>query len=289
MTERIDSHHHLWRYNVEEYGWISGEMEVLRHDFLPGELGGVLKAQGIDGAVAVQARQTLEETAWLLQMAAEHSFIRGVVGWAPLASADFPAMVERLAGNERLKGLRHVIQDEPDDEYILDEEFNRGIDALKGTGLVYDILVLERHLPQTIQFVDRHPEQIFVLDHLAKPRIRDGGIGGSTRDSTCNWTRDWKRNLGALAERQNVYCKLSGMVTEAHWQNWSVESLRPYFDVALEGFGAGRLMFGSDWPVCLLAASYERWMGTVEQFVRELSAAEQDRIWGETAMEVYRL
>ncbi len=277
MTGRIDSHHHLWRYTAEDYVWINDEMAVLRQDFLPGELGELLKAQGISGTVAVQARQTLEETAWLLRMAKEHPFISGVVGWAPLASEDFPAMVEELACEERLKGLRHVIQGEPDDDYILGEEFNRGVHALKGTGLVYDILVLEKHLPQTVRFVDMHPGQIFVLDHIAKPRI---GVGERV---------GWAHNMAELAKRQNVYCKLSGMVTEANWNEWSEQGLRPYFDVVLECFGADRLMFGSDWPVCLLAANYGRGVTTVENFVQQLSATEQGRIWGGTAKEAYRL
>ena len=277
MTQRIDAHHHFWQYSEAEYGWISDEMRELRRDFLAGDLQREMAAAGLDGAVTVQARQTLEETRWLLQLAEKHSFLRGVVGWAPLASVDFPRHLEELAAHAKLKGLRHVIQDEPDDDFILGEDFNRGISALAGTGLVYDILIFERHLSAAARFVDRHPNQIFVLDHLAKPLIRQGEIS------------PWRERLRDLAARPHVYCKLSGLATEANWHRWTIDDLRPYFEIALECFGPGRLLAGSDWPVCLLATGYGRWWETLGELISRLTASEQARILGENAVMAYNL
>ncbi|MFI5059773.1 MAG: amidohydrolase family protein [Candidatus Acidiferrales bacterium] len=277
MLERIDAHHHLWRYTTGEYGWISEDMSALARDFLPEELRRELFASEIHCSIAVQARQTLEETSWLLRLADEFDFIRGVVGWAPLASPEFPAVLERLQDSEKLKGLRHVIQDEPDDEFMQRPDFNAGVALLKQYGFVYDILIFERHLPAAISFVDRHPAQVFVLDHMAKPRIRDRQL------------EPWRTNIRELARRENVYCKLSGMVTEANWKNWGPADLQPYFDVVLQAFGPKRLMAGSDWPVCLLAATYRTWFSTVEGFIRSLSIAEREMILGGVAGEVYSL
>ena len=277
MLERIDAHHHLWRYAKEEYGWISDEMGVLARDFLPEDLRRVLLASGIQGSIAVQARQTLEETSWLLSLAGEYDFIRGVVGWAPLARPEFPALIERLQEFEKLKGLRHVIQDEPDDDFMHRPDFNAGVALLKQFGLVYDILIFDRHLPAAISFVDRHPAQVFVLDHIAKPRIRDREL------------EPWRTKIRELARRENVYCKVSGMVTEANWKYWRPADLQPYFDVVLQAFGPKRLMTGSDWPVCLLATSYQTWFSTVEEFIRPLSSAEREMILGGVASDVYSL
>ncbi len=276
-VDKIDAHHHLWRYTPREYGWIDDSMRALRRDFLPADLEKELKAMGIAGAVTVQARQTLEETDWLLSLAEASSFLRAVVGWAPIASSSFPAELERLRGNKKLKGLRHVIQDEADANFINRPDFNRGIAALKGTGLVYDILIFERQLPAALEFVDRHPNQVFVLDHMAKPRIREGV------------TEPWRNNLSELARRENVYCKLSGLVTEADWATWTENSLRVYVEVALAAFGPRRMMAGSDWPVCLVATAYGKWFTTVEHFVAKLSAVERERIFGGTAIEAYGL
>jgi L-fuconolactonase len=277
MLERIDAHHHLWRYAEDEYGWISNEMSVLSRDYLPEDLRRELFASGIHGSIAVQARQTLEETSWLLRFASEFDFVRGVVGWAPLASPEFPAVIEHLQESEKLKGLRHVIQDEPDNDFMHRPGFNAGVALLKQYGLVYDILIFERHLPAAISFVDRHPAQVFVLDHVAKPRIRERKL------------EPWKKNIRELARRENVYCKVSGMVTEASWKNWSPADLQPYFDVVLQSFGPNRLMAGSDWPVCLLATTYHTWFSTVEEFIRPLSIAEREMILGSVASEVYSL
>lgn len=276
-TARIDAHHHLWRYDAAEYGWIDERMSRLRRDFLPGDLEQEMRAAGVDGAVAVQARQTLEETRWLLALAEEHAVLRGVVGWAPMVSEQFPAMVEALAAHPKLKGLRHIVQDEPDEQYIHRPEFHRGLDALQGSGLVYDILIYERQLPAAIACVDRHPNQVFVLDHLAKPKIRAGEM------------EPWRTQIRELARRQNVFCKLSGLVTEAEWSTWSEDRLRAYVDVALEAFGPQRMVFGSDWPVCLLASSYQRWFAAVRGWIAALSGDEQGAILGGTATQVYGL
>ena len=273
----IDAHHHLWDYNPKDYGWIGPGMDVLRRDFTPADLRNEMQQAGVDGAVAVQARQTLQETEWLLSLAAQHDFMRGVVGWAPLIDASVAGELQRLGSQPKLKGIRHVLQDEPDDCYMLRDDFNAGISQLRRLNLAYDVLIFERHLPQTIQFVDRHPDQVFVIDHIAKPRIRDGVLS------------PWRENLKELARRSHCYCKLSGVVTEADWRDWRSEEIRPYLEAVLDAFGPRRCLFGSDWPVLLLAGSYAGWAATVREFVSTLSSAEQERILGGTAAEVYRL
>jgi L-fuconolactonase len=273
----LDSHHHFWRYDPAEYGWINDSMAGLRRDFLPADLKPEIDAVGIEGVISVQARQSLDETRWLLGLADQHDFIRGVVGWVPLISPSVASDLEPFAANPKLKAVRHVLQDEPDPDFMLRTDFNEGIWAIERFGLAYDILVYERQLPQTIRFVDRHPRQIFVLDHIAKPRIRD------------NLIAPWQENIRELARRENVYCKLSGVVTEADWQGWTIGQLHPYLETAIEAFGPRRLMFGSDWPVCLLACKYANWHRLVRDFTRLLSPDEQRRIFGETAIEAYKL
>jgi L-fuconolactonase len=274
--KRVDAHQHFWRYSEEEYGWINDAMATIRRDFLPSDLRPLLDEAGIDETVAVQARQSLEETEWLLELAAEHDWIAGVVGWAPLASADVQAVLEKLGESPKLKGVRHVLQAEPD-EYFERADFNAGLAKLVKLGLVYDILVVERQLPAAINLVDCHPDQVFVLDHVAKPRIADGEL------------EPWRANMRELARRQNVACKISGMVTEADLQHWSVDQLRPYVEVALETFGPARLLYGSDWPVCGVCASYQRWVTVVRDFIQELSSDEQSMIMGGNCESIYRL
>jgi L-fuconolactonase len=274
---KIDSHHHFWSYSAAEYPWIGDSMTALRRDFLPGHLKAEIAAAGIDGVVSVQARQSVRETEWLLSLADAEPFIKGVVGWVPLARTDVRSTLAKLAANPKLRGVRHVVQDEPDDRFILGADFNRGVSALREFGLVYDILIFERQLAPAIEFVDRHPRQVFVLDHIAKPRIKAGALD------------PWRANIGELARRENVFCKISGMVTEADWRTWSEERLRPYFDVALEAFGPKRLMFGTDWPVCLVAASYSRWTEGVTHFSSSLSADEKQSLFGEAAITAYGL
>lgn len=274
---RIDAHHHLWRYSAQQYPWITSDMDVLRRDFLPSDLETALRASAISGAVSVQARQSLEETYWLLDMAGTHPFVHGIVGWVPLTAPRLDEILEPLAADPKLVGVRHVLQDEPDNLLMEDSRFNAGVSLLSRFNLVYDILIFERHLPQAIAFVDRHPNQRFVLDHLAKPR------------AAAREMEPWRSRIRELARRGNVYCKVSGLVTEADWNGWSAGQLAPYLDAVLEAFSPRRMMFGSDWPVALLATSYSRWVDTVEAFVSSLSADEQREIWAATAVEAYRL
>jgi L-fuconolactonase len=273
----LDSHHHFWKYDPVEYGWIDDAMKAIRKDFLPEDLEKEIKAAGVDGVVSVQARQTADETEWLLGFAGRHDFIKGVVGWVDLLSPAAAADLERLAACTKLKGVRHVVQSEPDDQFILRDDFNRGVSPLKSLGLRYDILIFERHLPQTIKFVDRHPDQVFILDHIAKPKIK------------ANQLSPWRQNIRELSRRENVYCKVSGLVTEADFTSWTEAQLWPYFDIVLEAFKPRRLMFGSDWPVCLVACDYERWLRLVEHWTADLSKDEQKWILGDTAIEAYGL
>lgn len=272
----IDAHHHFWRYTTEEYGWIDDSMAVLRRDFVPEDLRREIRAAGVEGVVSVQARQSYRETRWLLDLAARNDFIRGVVGWVPLRFPTIGKTLELLSGERKLRGVRHVCQGEPDG-FMLGREFNAGIATLRDFGLVYDILIFERQLREAVRLVDSHPKQVFVLDHVAKPRIRDHALD------------PWRDNLRELARRPNVYCKLSGLVTEADHRHWSPAQLRPYVEHALEVFGPRRLMFGSDWPVCLVACGYAKWAGLVRELIARLTAAEQRRILGGTAVEAYGL
>lgn len=276
-VERIDAHHHLWKYSHEEYPWMSDKMDVLRHDYLLPELDAVTAAAGVTGTVVVQAQQTLAETEWLLSLAKDSRRIRGVVGWAPLIEAKVEASLEAMVQHPKLRGLRHILQDEADDRYMLRDDFNRGIACLQGFDLRYDLLVFERHLPQTIEFVDRHPLQIFILDHIAKPLVREQVL------------EPWRSNLHELARRENVYCKLSGITTEADWSSWSEEQLWPYMETVLSLFGAERLMFGSDWPVLNLASDYTAWIELVGRAIAKLSLDEQEQIMAKTAIEAYGL
>lgn len=273
----IDAHHHLWRYSESEYGWIGDSMSRLRRDFLPAELQAEMIAAGVDQTIAVQARQTLEETRWLLQLAEENSFIAGVAGWAPIAAPDFSETLESLRSFTKLKGLRHVLQDEPDARYALSGDFQRGLQSLASTGLVYDILIYAHQLPTALELVDNHPNQQFVLDHLAKPKIAAHELS------------PWRRDIQELALRPNVACKISGMATEADWDNWSLQNLEPYLNTALECFGANRLLAGSDWPVCTVATTYSHWWQTLREWASTLSIAEQQCILADNARRIYRL
>lgn len=273
----IDSHHHFWRYDPVAYDWIDDTMRTIRRDFLPGDLRRATSEAAIDGVISVQARQSLEETRWLLGLANQHDWVRGVVGWVPLASPNVKRVLESLAAERKLIGVRHVVQGELDEDFILRDDFNGGVAALREFGLRYDILIFERHLPQTIRFVDRHPNQVFILDHIAKPRIKAGELD------------PWRRNLAELARRGNVYCKVSGMVSEADPRDWTVEQLRPYFDIVLGAFGPDRVMFGSDWPVCLVGVEYARWANIVRKWTQRLSQSARERIFGGTAIEAYGL
>jgi L-fuconolactonase len=273
---RIDAHHHFWRYTATEYGWIDDAMASIRRDFLPGDLEAEIRPAGIDAVISVQARQTLAETEWLLETAAAHPWIAGVVGWLPLADPAIAAILERFSANPWLKGVRHVLQAEPD-PFIENAAFNFGLSQLRAFNLTYDILILHHQLPAAIRLVDRHPNQVFVLDHIAKPSIRAGKI------------QPWKDDLTEIARRSNVFCKLSGVVTEADYAAWTYEQISPYLHAALTAFGPSRLLFGSDWPVCRVATTYSNWVRTVESFAQQLSTEERGALFHRNAVQAYRL
>jgi L-fuconolactonase len=273
---RIDAHQHFWRYSPEEYGWIDDAMAVIRRDFLPSDLAPEMAAADIDSVISVQACQTIAETEALLDYAAQHSWIAGVVGWVPLAHPAIADLLARLAANPWLKGIRHVLQAEPD-AYMDRADFNRGLVQLRTLNLTYDLLILHHQLPAAIRLVDRHPNQAFVLDHIAKPPIRAEEL------------QPWAHNLADLARRPNVFCKLSGIATEADYATWTYAQILPYMEVALEAFTPARLMFGSDWPVCRVATTYVDWARTVERFAASLSNAECEALFHTTAARAYHI
>ena len=274
---RIDAHQHFWSYSAAEYPWIGKGMERLAHDHLPADLAPLAAAEGIGGSVAVQARQSLEESRWLLELSDANPLIRGVVGWVDLRSTHVEDQLREVAEHPKFVGVRHVVQDEPDPRFLLGESFLHGIGKLATFGLTYDLLLYPQQLPAAAEFVGRFPEQPFVLDHLAKPRIKAGDLD------------PWRHDLKALAAHGNVLCKLSGMVTEADWQGWKRADFTPYLEVALETFGPERLMIGSDWPVCTLAAGYPDTIGIVRDFLAPLAAAEREAIEGGNAARFYAL
>lgn len=274
---RIDSHQHFWNYDPAEYAWISDGMPALKCHRLPLDLKPLLDAAGFSGCIAVQARQTLEETQFLLDLAHQHDFLRGVVGWVDLCSPEVDRQLERFALYPSFVGVRHIVQDEPDDRFLLREDFRRGIASLARFNLAYDILIYPRQLPAAIEFVPLFPQQRFVLDHIAKPLIAEGRI------------EPWATHIRELARNPNLYCKLSGIVTEAKWRQWRAEDFHPYLDVVLESFGPNRLMIGSDWPVCTLSAEYPDTMRIVTDYVAHLSASEQEAILGGNCVRFYRL
>ena len=274
---RIDAHQHFWVYDSQEYAWIDESMAKLRRDFVPGDLKLELDRAAFQGCIAVQARQTLEETHWLLKLAAEAPFILGVVGWFDLRSPQLHSDLEALASHPKLVGVRHIVQSEPDDDFLLRPDFLRGISMLEEFDLAYDILIYDKHLPVAAEFVRQVPRQRFVLDHLAKPQIRNQEL------------HPWTQGIHKLAAHANVFCKLSGLVTEAHWQNWKPEDLVPYLEVALECFGPDRLMIGSDWPVCTVAASYSAAIDVVTQFLDFRNVKAPEKILGGNALQFYKL
>lgn len=272
----IDSHHHFWNYDPVEYNWIDDNMKQIRRDFLPPDLKNELSKTSIEGVISVQARQSIEETEWLLKMAGENSFIKGVTGWLPLIDPMVEKHLEKFSTDNHFKAVRHVLQGEAN-EYMLEKNFNRGIKALRKFDLIYEILINEKQLKSAIKLVDKHPDQIFVLDHIAKPLIKDGIIS------------PWKENIIELSNRANVHCKISGLVTEADYKSWTTENLSPYIDVVLEAFGPERLLFGSDWPVCEVACKYSNWVDLVKSYISILSKDESEMIMGENAIKLYNL
>jgi len=273
---RIDSHQHFWRFNQTDYGWMKPDWPI-RRDFLPVDLEPQLHACNLNGCVAVQARQSLEESRWLLNLADESPVIRGVVGWVDLGSPNVAGQLEEFTKHPKFVGVRHVVQDEPDDQFMLREDFQRGIAALQNFDLTYDLLVFPRQLPAAIALAHKFPKQPFVLDHIAKPLIKDGVMS------------PWREQIRELAKLPNVSCKVSGMVTEADWQHWTADDFKPYFDVVFKAFGPARLMFGSDWPVCLLAGKYQQVFGLVEDYVSQLPDVGATGFFGNNAVTFYGL
>ena len=271
---KIDAHQHFWRYNSKDYIWMDDRMDSLKRDYLPEDLKKEMDVNGIDGCVAVQARQTEEENQFLLSLAENYGFIKGIVGWVDLKSPDADNRLEYYSGFEIFKGVRHVIHDEPDTDFMLQPDFLRGISMLKEHNLTYDILIFEQHLPDTIRLVDKFPGQKFVIDHIAKPKIKD------------NQLEPWKSYIQELAGFDHVYCKVSGMVTEADWSGWTPEDIMPFMEVVYESFGSNRLMFGSDWPVCKLAGGYSKVVGLADEFI---PVNEKEKFFSLNARDFYKI
>jgi L-fuconolactonase len=274
---KIDAHQHFWLYHPAHHVWMTDAMEVLRRDFLPHDLAPLLAAVGFDGTIAVQARQMLEETEWLLQLAEAHDFIKGVVGWVDLRSPELDAQLARYAPHPKLVGVRHVVHDEPDDDFMLRPDFRRGIGQLHAFGLSYDLLLFPKHLPVAATLVAEFPNQAFVLDHLAKPAIGEGRIS------------PWREDLQRLAAFPNGFCKLSGMVTEAKWHQWRPSDFHRYLDAVIAAFGTGRVMLGSDWPVCTLSADYAATIDIVADYLGQFPAAERAAVLGGNCARFYQL
>ncbi len=275
MPPRIDAHQHFWRYAPDTHAWIDDSMAALRRDFLPADLEPLLRAAGFDGCIVVQAQQDIAETEWLLRLADEHPFIRGVVGWVDLCAPDVRGQLARVAAHPRLCGIRQVVQGEPDG-FMLRSEFQRGIAALAEFDLAYDILIYARQLPDAAALVKAFPRQRFVIDHIAKPEIRAREV------------ETWGRGIAAISRYRNVLCKLSGMVTEADWNAWTPADLQPYIDVVFEWFGPERIMVGSDWPVCTLAGAYADVMAVAMARIETLSPRDRDAVLGGNAARFYR-
>lgn len=273
----IDAHQHFWQFDPIKDAWITGEMKTIRRDFLPQHLAPVLAANGVEGCVAVQAGQSEAETNFLLQLAHEAGYIKGVVGWVNLQSANIEERLAHFRRFEKLKGFRHILQGESRRDLMLLPAFRNGISLLQKYNYTYDILIYPDQLPFTRELVMSFPDQKFIIDHMAKPSIKTGEV------------QEWKKGLAAVAEHENVWCKISGLVTEAAWASWKKEDFRPYLDAVVEVFGPGRLVFGSDWPVCLLAASYGEVLSVVTDYFALFSEGEKKRIFAENAVRFYDL
>lgn len=273
----IDAHQHFWQYDANRHAWISEEMKLIQHDFLPEDLAPILQKNGINGCIAVQADQTLAETDFLIDLAKKHDFIKGVVGWVDLRADDVDDVLEQYAENKIVKGFRHIVQSETDIEFMLRPKFKAGISALGLFDFTYDILIFHDQLDQAIQLVKLFPDQKFVLDHIAKPDIKSGEFV------------TWQTNIKKLALHQNVFCKISGMVTEAEWKTWKPTDFKVYLDTVVKAFGTERLMYGSDWPVCLVAATYEEQLGIVSDYFAGFSTLEKKKIMGGNASKFYKI
>jgi L-fuconolactonase len=273
----IDSHQHFWQVRAFDYPWMTPQVELLCRDYLPPTLEPILQRNGVDQTILVQASNSVAETRWLLDLADRNSFIGGVVGWVDLKSEDVARQLDEFTAHPKFKGVRHLVESEPTDDWLTQETVIRGLRELSSRGLSYDLLVHTRHLKHARTVVEECPELRFVIDHLAKPPIASGEI------------EEWAQELKQLAAFPNVSCKLSGLATEANWPNWSVEDLRPYVETALEYFGSDRMMFGSDWPVCLLAATYDRVRESFEMLLAGLDDKDRRRVFSENAIKFYRI
>jgi L-fuconolactonase len=271
---RLDAHQHFWSYDAAQYPWIPPG-SPLHRDWLPADLAALQRPLGFDGAIAVQARQVVGESDWLLSLADHHAHVKGVVGWVDLRSDRVEADLARLAAHPKFVGVRHVVQEEPDDDFMLGKDFQRGISKLAAFGLTYDILIYPKQLPAAIRLAENFPAQPFVLDHIAKPPIKDGTI------------EPWKALLRELAKLPNVHCKVSGMLTEADHRHWQAGQFRPYLDTVFEAFGPARLMYGSDWPVCLFAGSYDQAFRLVDDYASVLTEAERAGLFGDNCARFY--
>ena len=276
MNNRIDSHQHFWIFDPIRDSWIDDSMQKIQRDFLPEDLSPLLSENKFSGCVAVQASQSEEETNFLLDLASKNDFIKGVVGWVDLRSENISERLNHFSKFEKLKGFRHVVQGEADD-FMYGTTFRNGIAALKEFDFTYDILIFHRQLPAAIDLVKSFPEQKFVIDHIAKPDIRSREIAS------------WKKGIEEISKFENVKCKISGMVTEADWNNWKPSDLKPYLDVVFENFSADRLMFGSDWPVCNVASDYKELAKTLEDYISKFSIEDQNKIWFENVKSFYQL
>jgi L-fuconolactonase len=277
QNPKIDSHQHFWHYDPAKHVWMNEEMGILKNDYLPPDLKPLLKNCDLDGCIVVQANQTEEENEFLLDLTDKNDFIRGIVGWVDLRAENISERLEYYRKFPKIKGFRHVIHDEPELDFMLQPSFLRGVALLNKYGFTYDILIFAEHLGNTLKFVKNSPNQPFVIDHLAKPNIKKGEI------------EMWKKNLKSIAEYENVYCKISGMVTEADWSSWQKEEFTKYLDIVVEAFGTNRIMYGSDWPVCTLAANYEQQFSIVKDYFSSFSQTEQNLFFGTNASKFYHL
>jgi L-fuconolactonase len=273
----IDAHHHLWKFNEADYAWMDKSMSILKKNYLPADLEKQLGGTDVVGTVVVQARQNLDETRWLLEMAGRYPFIKGVVGWFDLCSENLQAQLNEFTDDPRLVGARHVIHDEPDDDFMLMPAFVKGMEKLVQYNLSYDLLLFPKHLQRAFELVSLFPDQRFVLDHLSKPFIK-----ASILDP-------WREEIIALASQPNVWCKISGMVTEADHEHWKYEDFIPYLDTVIEAFGTDRIMLGSDWPVCRLAGEYHQVMDIPARYFNDLDPSDREKIFSLNCIECYEL
>lgn len=273
----IDSHQHFWKYERKKHSWIDDEMKVIRKDFLPSDLQKVYSKNGIDGCVAVQADQTLEETDFLIDLASKNNFIKGIVGWVDLRAENIDAVLEKYSKHKIVKGFRHVVQGEADHNFLLRPNFLRGIKALEKYNFTYDILVFPHQLGAVLEFVKRFPNQKFVIDHIAKPYIKDGFFDG------------WAVLMQEIAKQENVFCKVSGMITEADYKTWTQAQLQKYLELVFNTFGTDRILFGSDWPVCLVAGNYQQVKEIVTNYIADFSEDKKANIMGKNAIQFYNL